>query len=82
MVEFGLIHRDPAAAAENRPLKVRERKTGVRLTSRVREVRNEVRSNTGVQNETYGALRYAFSFVDIAASTALLAVVLSKDADE
>ena len=52
------------------------------MTSRVREVRNEVRSNTGVQNDTYGALLDAFSFSDIAASTALWAVVLSKDADE
>ena len=52
------------------------------MTSRVREVRNEVRSNTGVQNGTYGAILYAFSFGDIAASTALWAVVLSKDADE
>ena len=52
------------------------------MTSRVREVRNEVRSNTGVQNDTYGAILYALSFGDIAASTALWAVVLSKDADE
>ena len=52
------------------------------MTSRVREVRNEVRSNTGVQSDIYGAILYAFSFGDIAASTALWAAVLSKDADE
>ena len=52
------------------------------MTSRVREVRNEVRSNTGVQNDTYGAIAYALSFVGLAASTALWAAVLSKDADE
>ena len=52
------------------------------MRSRVREVRNEVRSTTCVQNDTYGAILYASSFVDIAASTALWAVVLSKDVDE
>ena len=78
-----IIHRDPATAAENRPLKVWKWKTDVPLTSRVRgEVTNEVRSNAGVLNDTYGAIRYACSFGDIAPATALWAVVLSKDADE